>query len=168
MPAYCPWCHNVLVGDPASPCSACAEILLNDLRQAKRAYDYIASRFRRCCGGMSTRQGHLYFHGDSWEWSSGDDEFGVSVEAGIHLHVDGATTYYVFDNDSTCMDREYGGKIPYPDSEDGDVWNAWWQAVWAQLGESAEVAFGDDVLTCLYCGYHYHCGVDPHDHGEDL
>ncbi len=154
---YCKFCgNNQVESDPdvRLPCCPDCEARITALGQAGVFFREAIEQYGRCCSGLSGE--HLYLHSEGFDSDYEAAGMRVEVEAGVNFHADGATCYWLFDNDSTCHSEEFGDMIPY-DAPD------FWEKVEKLVGTAAEVAFDSDVLTCEHCGYHYHVGNDDHD-----
>lgn len=159
---YCDLCGNekTRAKDRVGP--ACRK-LINGTPGLKRAYQkwvQYGTEHTRCCGGLSHDKTHFYFHAKHAETSYPLNKKtgrplkrgqSVSVEMGVSFYPKQAYTYYLRDFDSFCDSEMYGPPIPYS-LPDTDFWNK----VDQQLGEAAEYAWNDDLLSCGKCGYHFH------------
>jgi len=120
---------------------------------AEQARQYILSKHSKCCSGW--RRDLWYFHGKGWECQYWESQATVCVEMGVNLDLEGATTYWIFDNDTTTTSEDYGETIPYPEEDEPEEWEKWHTKLTAQLDQAAEAAWNSDVLTCSVCGYHW-------------
>lgn len=141
----------------------------------ERGRKMLLAEHKRCCDHWSEDRKAWSLHSEDFDSSHdvGKPWGGTSVEAGVTINAYGATTYWIFDNDSVTDSQYFGDEILYPETDDDDAWQAWLAKLHAQLGQGAEVAWNSDFLSCTCCGYHHHveencCAVEKAREKHDL
>ena len=150
MNEFCIMCgnHKTVKG---KICSKCLPLIKGVLKKAYARYQELGKQHRQCCGGLSSRRDHLYFHGKYFSCSypehTKDKDPQVCVEMGVHFYADHARTYWIYDTDNDSSSNEYGSKISY---DDGFA-----VLLDSQLDQAGQAAWDADVLSCPECGYNY-------------
>jgi len=156
---YCTLCGNAEEITPGQPCPDCTVVVTTELAEAKRLYDRLSEAWGRCCGGLSSDKSHLYLHPKQFgEVSRGEGFFEIGVECGLKLYADRAEGYWLFDNDSTCMDMPLDGVVAYPSGPTG--WEVFLEQAGNLLESAADQADGAGFGQCPD-GHHYYTDNGP-------
>ena len=120
---YCLFCgNNPAPSDATKPCAVCLRKMITQIPRALPVWTDLNAGHTRCCGGLSSDGRYLYFHGKHWD----DTYQGAWCEYGVRLHADRAMTYAILDSEHYVDSVECGEPLPYPEPDDEDGWNVWY------------------------------------------